>query len=409
MPRPAGKVPAYTLHKASGRAVARFQGKDHYLGAYGSPESYERLLAEWRANRAHQVARSTAPPQASPTSQAGAATVNHILLAFLKHAREYYVDPQGKATSEVSEIKYALKPVRQLYGRVPATEFGPLALKAVREWMLEKGWCRKTINNRVDRIKRAFRWAVAEELVQSSVYEALRTVPGLRAGRTKAREPEPIMPVPRAYVDAILPYLAPPVVAMVELQWLTGIRPGEVVIMRACDIDTTGEVWLYRPHQHKNSWRGQERVVALGPQAQAIIKQFLTTSTTAYLFSPVAAEAWRSQQKRQQRKTPLTPSQAKRKPKAKPKRPKRDRYDTGSYRRAISYAVRAAKRKRADEEPEIPDWCPLQLRHSRATEIRRQFGLEAAQVILGHSRADVTQVYAERDLTTALRVARETG
>ena len=42
-------------------------------------------------------------------------------------------------------------------------------------------------------------------------------------------------------------------------------------------------------------------------------------------------------------------------------------------------------------------WAPNRLRHTRATEVRKQFGLEAAQVILGHAKADVTQVYAERD------------
>ena len=57
----------------------------------------------------------------------------------------------------------------------------------------------------------------------------------------------------------------------------------------------------------------------------------------------------------------------------------------------------------------MPVWRPNRLRHSRATEIRRRYGLEAAQVALGHSRADVTQVYAERDLALAERVAREIG
>ena len=54
-------------------------------------------------------------------------------------------------------------------------------------------------------------------------------------------------------------------------------------------------------------------------------------------------------------------------------------------------------------------WHPNQLRHLRATEVQRDFGLEAAQVALGHSRADVTQVYAERDLALAEKVAAEVG
>ena len=54
-------------------------------------------------------------------------------------------------------------------------------------------------------------------------------------------------------------------------------------------------------------------------------------------------------------------------------------------------------------------WAPNQLRHNAATEIRRRFGLEAAQIILGHSKADVTQVYAERDLAKGIEIVRSVG
>jgi site-specific recombinase XerC len=50
-----------------------------------------------------------------------------------------------------------------------------------------------------------------------------------------------------------------------------------------------------------------------------------------------------------------------------------------------------------------------QLRHTVATKIRRKYGLEAAQVVLGHSMANVTQIYAERDLAKAAAVIREVG
>jgi len=44
-----------------------------------------------------------------------------------------------------------------------------------------------------------------------------------------------------------------------------------------------------------------------------------------------------------------------------------------------------------------------------ATKVRKDHGLEAAQILLGHSRADVTQVYAERDEAKAINVARKIG
>jgi integrase len=71
-----------------------------------------------------------------------------------------------------------------------------------------------------------------------------------------------------------------------------------------------------------------------------------------------------------------------------------------SYRRAI---------RRACLKAGIPVWCPLQLRHSRGTEIRKRFGLEASQACLGHAELGVTQVYAEVDRDTARRVMGEIG
>ena len=54
-------------------------------------------------------------------------------------------------------------------------------------------------------------------------------------------------------------------------------------------------------------------------------------------------------------------------------------------------------------------WHPHQLRHSYATYVRKEFGLEAAQILLGHSTADVTQIYAERDMSRAATVAAKIG
>ena len=57
----------------------------------------------------------------------------------------------------------------------------------------------------------------------------------------------------------------------------------------------------------------------------------------------------------------------------------------------------------------VPHWFPYQLRHTAATRIRRQYGLEAAQVILGHASIEASQIYAERDLTRAMEIAESDG
>ena len=54
-------------------------------------------------------------------------------------------------------------------------------------------------------------------------------------------------------------------------------------------------------------------------------------------------------------------------------------------------------------------WSPNQLRHAFATEVRRIHGLEASQVLLGHSGADITQIYAERDERLGMELAKKIG
>lgn len=108
----------------------------------------------------------------------------------------------------------------------------------------------------------------------------------------------------------------------------------------------------------------------------------------------------------------MTPSQRARKPKKNGRRRPRDHYDSASYRHAITRAVAALNADRKASKPEaaaVEDWSPNQLRHAAATEIRKKFGLEAAQVVLGHTSADITQVYAERNQALASEVIKQIG
>src|SRR5262249_46543448 len=154
-----------------------------------------------------------------------------------------YRDADGNPSAELLNIKVALKPARELYGLTPAKDFGPLALRAIRDDMARRDLCRTLINNRVNRIKRAFKWAASFELIPSGVYEALRTVPGIPRGRGQARESDPIKPVAVEAVETALPKMPAPVAAMVRLQLLTGMRAGEVMVLRGIDLNMGGPVW----------------------------------------------------------------------------------------------------------------------------------------------------------------------
>lgn len=434
MPKLTISVPKYRLHKASGQAVVELNRRTVYLGQYGSPESkaeYDRAVAEWQLNGRHASDNSSSP------------TIARVIEQYLEFATGYYVK-NGKPTTTIQHVQDALKPLARLYAPTSADKFGPLALKAVRERMMERGrWCRGSINKAIAIIVRMFKWAAENEIVPASVFQALKTVAGLRKGRSAARDTAPVRPVPTAFVDAVLANVSRTVRSMIEVQLLTGMRPGEIVLMRGCDLDTSGRVWTYTPQSHKTEHHGKDRPISIGPKAQAIVREFLKPDIAAYLFDPVEAERDRRAEQRRIRVTPMNEgnrpgSNRKQKPAWRPG----DHYTVASYRRAIDRGcddafpppehlarrqVQGTLHRRWESKKEWKArlgekqwrelrewqtshrWAPNRLRHTAATFIRKEFGLDAARAILGHSSPAVTEVYAELDREKATEVMARIG
>ncbi|MGA7702564.1 MAG: site-specific integrase [Thermoguttaceae bacterium] len=403
-------VPKYCLHKARGLAYVRDRGKVCYLGKYGSPESkeaYGRFLIKWEARRA-------GAPLPLPKSSAEL-TVVELCAAYLDYAEGYY-RKHGQLTRSLDNIKRAIKVARDLYGHQLAATFGPLGLLNIQHNLAARGATRAYVNKQVGNIKRMFQWGVSRELIPPSVQTALSTVEGLRMGRSAARESRAVAPVADEVVDATLPHLPPVVADMVRFERLTGCRPGEVCMIRPCDVDRSNAVWRYRPESHKTEYHGRERIIYIGPQAQEVLLPYLLRDAEMYCFQPAESERKRREEMRSRRRTPVQPSQWNRR-KNRPIRPVKATYDHNSYAQAIRRAVEKANAKRRNEAAQagddsavlLPHWHPNQLRHTMATEVRRRFGLEASQVSLGHAKADVTQVYAERDARLAVEVALKIG
>lgn len=367
------RFPPYPSRPHSrGKARIAIDGKSIYLdGAHGSPESwshYRRLLAAWSAGA----------PIVGP---AASLSVADLASAYLEHVAEYYGDSR-----ERGNIRDSLKPLLRMLADDLAADMGPAKLKAVREAMVSGSWlteverkkrakaghlvglCRKTANQRTGRIVRMWRWAAENELVPASVWHALQAVEGLRAGRSKARESTPVPPVPILNLAKTLGKLSPVVAAMVRVQLLTGMRPGEVCRLSWEEIDRKGAVWVYRPAKHKTLHHGHGRAIAIGPRAQRILCRYKTDSGP--VFSPHGANA------RSQQYTPMT------------------------YGREIQRGAARAG---------VPHWTPNQIRHTAATEIEEQHGLDAARAALGHRTQDITKVYAAADLSIASKVAHARG
>ncbi len=162
--------------RPAAKRFVELNGRRHYLGPHGTKTSrleYDRLVGEWL-----QHGR-----QIQPTTGGGVLSVMELIVAYLHYARGYY-RKVGQPTHEVRDITLSLRPVKAIYGRQPCAEFGPTALKVVRQQMVDGGLARKLVNQRIGRIKRMFKWGAAAELIPAKIPQALAMVEGLKRGRT---------------------------------------------------------------------------------------------------------------------------------------------------------------------------------------------------------------------------------
>jgi integrase len=332
------------------RAFVEFEGKRYYLpGPFGSPQSREAY---------RQFVQNNQP--VLELDRPSRVTIAVLANLHRKHADRYY--PTGHQ-SEAENFRYSLAYLLKKHPTLPVDDFGPLKLKALMQEMAVSGLSRIYINAVAWRIKRLFRWGVSEEMVDPGTLQALLAVPGLRAGRTPAKESSPRQPVPWEVVEPALKHMQPAVKAMVLTQWYTGARPQSVCAATA-DQFTRGEnPWLWRPLS-KTRHLGKELLLFVGPKCQEVLDPFLKKK--GHIFRPQGGSF----------------------------------FSVSVYRQAVTRAVERAK---------VPYWFPYQLRHAKATSVRASHGIEAAQVTLGHAKADVTQIYAKPQMELARRVALETG
>jgi integrase len=389
MARPRASVPTYRLHRPTGRAVVTVYDtsgnpRDVYLGKHGTAESrsrYARLCAELR-------------PGCVYVEPSDDTTVIELATAYWGYAESYH------GPGEVRSIRTALRAMTDTHGETPAAEFGPVALRGVRDHMIGLGWSRSHVNAQVRRIARAFKWGAGEELVEASVYQALKALAPLRAGKTTAKEGKARTPADPGHVAKTLPHLPPHVRALVEVIRHTGMRPGEACRMTLGAIDRSGAVWVYTVRRHKTAHRGLRRTVYLGAAAQSVILAHIEGQVLAdgdRLFSPRRQQAERFETMRAKRKTKVQPSQVSRS-KAKPKRAPGERYTPESVCRAVAKACKKAG---------VPVWSPYQLRHLVAAELRKAgWSLEHVRAALGHSHASMSAHYATgADAALAAEVA----
>lgn len=381
------KTPALRHHKPSGRAVVRINGRDIYLGAFGTTAAataYHKLIAEWSAHGGHLP---IAPDEM---------TMLELTAAYLDHCEGYYLGRFGGPTSTVYEITRVIGTILQLYGDTLVKDFGPVALRTVRDiWINdEKKLAVYTINKYTGRIRAMFKWGVANQMAPVETYQALCCVAGLRRGRGVGRDTTPRQTVSVAHVEATIQHMPKPLQAIIRLLLLTGARPTEILRLQRGDIDCTGPVWSAVIREHKLEYRGIQRTLYFGPRAQAVLRPFLLRSEDSYLFSPIEAESERHANCDTHR------------PEGKPRNPKKTQRVIGYF---YDHTGLAKAIRRVCDANDIPRWTPYQLRHTACTMIEASSDMETARAVLGHATMDTTAIYLHKDAKAAISWAATNG
>ena len=347
--------------------------------------------------------------------------LSSLVEAYLMWAKNHYREPSQQSYN----LQCALSPLIKFGQNIETSAFSPKTLKEYRDYVIENyNWSLSTINRRISTVIKMFKWAVSEEYIAPHIWQALLSVESLesRYCNPTIKISKKVKAVPIETVRATQEYLSPTLKDMVELQLLTGMRPGEMVKLRPKDLDKTGDIWLYTPsgtalnsNEHKTAHLGHSRIVCIGPQAQAILAKYLFRSDDHYCFSPKEVVAAHQKQRCIDRKTPISCGN---KPGTNRKGSQKfsPHYTTSSYRKAIARACDLAFPAPTDlhgndlqEWKKANRWTPHQLRHTTGTIIRSKFDPDTSRTVLGHQTLDATEIYAEQDLRKAMNAAREIG
>ena len=285
-------------------------------------------------------------------------TNTEMVAMYLAHCQEYY--GEGPRTTTAA-VELAVRPLVATYGHLEGLSLSEL--KKVREAMLEANLARSTINARIDKIVRMYRWLESEDQVEPGTYQRLRTLAHLKRGRCRAADPPKRQPVDAVAVQQTIDCCDEMLSDMVAVQWFTGCRSGSLVAANRNQFLRDHAHLSWYP-LHKTAYLGHEMELPIGPKCQAVLRPYLQKAGDLFLH--------------RRGKT----------------------YSPWSYRRALV---------RVQERYNLPRWTPHQLRHARANLVRSRLGVEAAQAVLGHRTVNATQLYAGRQLALAREAAEKLG
>lgn len=335
---------------------------ERIYGTWDNPDT-EHFLADW-----HKVKKNGGLWPCG----CGVGTVGGLIHHFKKDSASI-INTASRAEADI--WRAAINELKTRHQSVKANEFSPEMLRTLQRELGARvvqttglRMARTTVNKYVKRIQGLFAYGRDVGLVKRDVYYSLLEVQPVKKGSTLARTPEKIKPMRLDQYRAAIAwtYSKPRVKqkrqlrAMIRFHRLTGARPGEIVILRQCDIRPVKgtDYFLWTPYQHKTRHHGQTREIQILKRAMRVIKPFLeAVKPSEHVFT----------------------------------------YDVHNYGRAVRYACRKMG---------VDQFTPNQLRHWGVTNDYNKHGLEVAADRAGHSTTRTTEeVYVEKNRKRSFDIA----
>lgn len=356
MGRPRNSIPKLCTDK-NGRAFVKVSGQFFSMGRAGTAESkmrYAALLQDIAQGR-------TLSPKLEPEPPAGV-LVSELCVRFVAdYAIPRYKTTDGKPSAEVACFKSVMRILDDLFGGTYANDFQALRLRTCRQAMIDAGWARRWINKQVSRIRLIFRVGASWEMVRPDVLASLETVPALTAGESSAPETEPRTAVSDADLKAVREVLQERHRDVLDLLLMTGARPGELLNLTTGMIDRSDpEIWRASLAHHKTAKKGKTRTLFFVPAAQLVLMKYLKANPDERIFP----------------------------------------FQRQEYSETINRACRRAG---------VTPFTPHALRHTVATKLADEVGIEGAQRLLGHSGAAMTRHYSQAAEKQAIAAVRKLG
>ena len=291
-------VPKLRLHKATGRAVVRLNGRDHYLEAWenkrANQRKYQKLLVDYLETG---YTEKTMPDAADIT-----------VAEFCKLHLSYVQVEFANKPSELADIKLMMRRFRRMFSSRLLASINETDIQKFHHSMVKEGLTRGYIKETMRRFVRM--WRKARRYVPDRNYLEVKEyhedcVKNSDAGK----ESRVVPPVDPAVLERTIEFLPPVVQDMVKLHRLLGCRGSELCDLTRGMIDTSPDAngnWVATLIKHKTARHGHARKLYFNASAQAILAKYMDRGADDYLFSPAESEKVRLKAAHEARVTPLS-------------------------------------------------------------------------------------------------------